>query len=216
MNTLAPETDYSQWGEQIIILDFFDGRVGRFLDLGAYDGVTGSNTRMLAERGWEGVSIEASPRAFWMLLEKMVAFPKVELVNAAAMPESGIVRFYETHSAISTCMTEHHIDTWLKTSYWVAGITPTQIAARFGGHFDFVSLDIEGMEIPLLATMAPILGQTELICVEERIHNTERDEKYYEAMLAGMAAHGFDQLIARTNDASGNLLYAKGGKQVTE
>ena len=55
---MRPSRDYSRWGEQDAILGFFgDGKPGRFLDLGAFDGVTESNTRALVE----GVDLEVLP-----------------------------------------------------------------------------------------------------------------------------------------------------------
>lgn len=54
--------DYSQSGEQSIILEFFrDLPTGHFLDVGAYDGVTYSNTKALEDLGWEGVCVEPNP-----------------------------------------------------------------------------------------------------------------------------------------------------------
>jgi len=202
-------TDYSQWGEQQIILDFFGGKVGRFLDLGAFDGLTGSNVRALAEDGWSGLCVEASAMTFPSLLENMAEFHRVQLVNAAVMPRAEIVRLYETGSQISTCMPGHNVGKWVKASYWVPGITPEQIAETFGGNFDFVSIDIEGMELPLLSAMGSTLIEAQLVCVEERIHNAPRDARYGDALLAALARHGFVRQLARTNQGSGNLLYAK-------
>jgi hypothetical protein len=55
---------YSQNNEQEIILNFFNGRIGRYLDIGAFDGVAASNTLALAELGWQGTVIEPSPWVF--------------------------------------------------------------------------------------------------------------------------------------------------------
>ena len=44
--------NYSQHNEQEIILNFFNGRIGRYLDIGAFDCVDMSNTLALAELGW--------------------------------------------------------------------------------------------------------------------------------------------------------------------
>ena len=58
--------DYSQHGEQAIILDYFEKQgiqQGRFLDIGANDGITFSNSYALVIRDWKGVAVEASPSA---------------------------------------------------------------------------------------------------------------------------------------------------------
>jgi hypothetical protein len=51
------KVSYSQNKEEEVILNYFNGHVGTFVDLGANDGITFSNTRALAERGWKGVLI---------------------------------------------------------------------------------------------------------------------------------------------------------------
>lgn len=56
----------SQLGQDKIVDEYFHGkRNGVFVDVGAYDGVTFSNTLMLGrEGGWTGVCIEPLPDNF--------------------------------------------------------------------------------------------------------------------------------------------------------
>lgn len=73
--------DYSQSGEQKIILDYFGYRVtgpqsatvpmerGTVLDCGANDGVVLSNSRALVELGWKAVLVEPAKTAFRKLME---------------------------------------------------------------------------------------------------------------------------------------------------
>lgn len=62
-------TRYSQFEEQDAILQAFAGKTdGRFLDLGAWDPITFSNTRALVGLGWSGVMIEPSPGPFLELM----------------------------------------------------------------------------------------------------------------------------------------------------
>lgn len=56
--------DYSQSGEQKIILDYFGDFRGTFLDAGANDGTVLSNTHALGLLGWRGVLIEPAAMAF--------------------------------------------------------------------------------------------------------------------------------------------------------
>jgi hypothetical protein len=51
---------HSQNDEERHILDAFrEGPEGNFLDIGAYDRITLSNTYCLALKGWSGVCVEA-------------------------------------------------------------------------------------------------------------------------------------------------------------
>src|SRR5687767_5636594 len=56
---------YSQNLEEQYILEHFKDRTkGTFCSIGENDGVTFSNVRALALKGWSGVMVEPSPKAF--------------------------------------------------------------------------------------------------------------------------------------------------------
>ena len=65
----APHSAHSQNGEDILLLptllNLTGGNPGTFVELGALDGVTYSNTRVLEQcYGWHGLLIEANPTNF--------------------------------------------------------------------------------------------------------------------------------------------------------
>lgn len=84
---LAALRDYSQNGEQAIVGRFFRETAARytpfFIDVGAYDGLTGSNTRFLAELGWPGIAIEPTPEAFARLSSLYASNPAVRCLQLA-------------------------------------------------------------------------------------------------------------------------------------
>ena len=79
--------DYSQAAEQAIITRFFQELTGDyaafFVDVGAYDGLTGSNSRLLAELGWSGILIEPTTAAFAKLAALYLENPRVACVRCA-------------------------------------------------------------------------------------------------------------------------------------
>jgi hypothetical protein len=87
---------YSQYGEDLIILDAFAGsqyledEPGTFLDIGAWHPTIFSNTRALIERGWAGVIIEPSPGPFINLMRACVkcgdVLPEVHVEVDGKMP----------------------------------------------------------------------------------------------------------------------------------
>jgi hypothetical protein len=81
--------DFSQNGEQPIILDFFDSHPGArhyCVDAGAFDGVTGSNSRALFLQGWSGVLVEPDPRTFARLASLYADRPDVRCVRNTKTP----------------------------------------------------------------------------------------------------------------------------------
>lgn len=166
---------YSQNREEEIIVQLFnaESRVGHFLDIGAYDGKTFSNTLRLVELGWSGVCVEPSPTVFPALLKLHADNPKIALVNCALAASNGLMEFYDSGGdAVSTTLTAH------KTK-WEAGygshfskmivnaITYGDLFRKFGLNFDFINLDVEGVSADLFMLM-PLqsLEQTRCLCVE--------------------------------------------------
>jgi len=63
---------YSQEGQDSIILQFFKAKGienGKYLDVGALDGLRFSNTALLEQSGWTGICVEMHPSYFDMLTE---------------------------------------------------------------------------------------------------------------------------------------------------
>ena len=203
--------NYSQHGEQAHILKFFGDFKGRFLDIGAFDGVTGSNTRALVELGWSGVSIEANPENFQLLLNQKLN--NVNCVSAAVMSKAGLERFYFSADQCGTCLENKNLQAMLpvRSWYYVAAVTPWMIAERFGGDFDFISLDVEGVDLEVLQALGPVAGKARLLCFEDSIPCHVFDADYYQSMIAAAAACGFSKTIARTPsaDGTGNTLIAR-------
>lgn len=212
MSTFAEHlADHSQWGEQQIILDFFGSFVGRFLDLGAFDGVTGSNSRGLTDRYWSGVCIEASAFNFTRLIENHRLNTKVTCVNAAVMPKSGLVKIHDTLGQVATCVDQPLVEQWVQRRYYVAGITPTDIVNTLGDAWDFVSIDIEGMDLDVLRVAERLLSKTRLICFEDAPPCVGFQPDYYRAMVDVLRSYGFTEQVGRTTvaDRVANTLLAR-------
>jgi len=172
---------YSQHNEEEIILNYFgDKKDGRFLDVGAYNGVTFSNTRRLYELGWGGVCVEASPKVFVGLQEAYPDEPKVELVCAAVSGQNGCARFYDNQGAVAS-LSKEHMEKWNKPQVFtpinVATITPDKLITALPGPYDFMSYDIEGVTIAVLGLFPSFKKKLglKLICVEAE-NQSEKDE----------------------------------------
>jgi len=149
---------YSQQDEQRFILQTLEGLPhGRFLDIGAWDPKTFSNSRALYELGWEGVLVEGSPLPVRNLLREYGTDPRVRVVSAfVGFPEQ-LARVHITDDAVSTTE-EAEYDRWknmarFEGELFIPIISFSQIFDTFGSHFDFVSIDTEGTSVDLLRQM---------------------------------------------------------------
>lgn len=196
--------DFSQHGEQEIITNFFGQKIGRFLDLGAYDGMEGSNTRGLSDRHWKGVCVEANPFTFQKLIQNHSGNPNIQCLNAAVAPQPGIAKFWDTGGQVSTILSDHSVSQWVQREYSVACVTPDQIVKQFGDDFDFVSIDIEGMDLDVVRVGERLLRNASLICVEHSQPSKPFSPDYYSEIRKTLSRMGFKRLIASTGDGGLN------------
>lgn len=167
---------YSQNNEEEIILKYFGDFIGTFIDIGANDGITLSNTRALAERGWNGVCVEPSPKAFDKLRYNIMMFSGVYAYPFALGHTNKELTFYESSSLlkkddIGLVSTFHHQE--MERFKSVCNYTPIKVKCfrwkTFLNRlkykkFDFISIDVEGSELDVLPQID--LTDTKMVCVE--------------------------------------------------
>lgn len=149
-------TDYSQRGEQGIIAgivaEAMMGRPGRFVDIGANDGVAFSNTRALAEQGWRGLHIEPDPRACAALRQLYAGQEGHKVMEVAVTDREDIITLYSFQDAlVSTAVDEERAKWEAKagppTPIQVRSIAVENLEAHFpwpDSDVDMVSIDAEG------------------------------------------------------------------------
>lgn len=152
----------SQAGQDVVVDRLFRGkRGGTFVDVGGYDGVTGSNTLFLEQwRGWTGVLVEPVPAQ----LDKAKVVrrcPCLGLAVAATDGEadflevaegytqmSGLAQSYDQGLLSQVRADPRHKENTIR----VETRTLSRILTDAGiENPDFVSLDIEGGEVKTLA-----------------------------------------------------------------
>jgi len=134
---------------------FGERRDGTFVEVGAYDGHTFSNTSCLADLGWGGLYIEPIPWAFEQCRQRHRSNPRVTALNCAIGAHDGTVELWVAgqFSTASTAVLEHDIARgWLAPGAAERHEVPQlrldtalrQTAIQPG--FDLLVVDVEGME----------------------------------------------------------------------
>ena len=160
--------------EPVILRELTDLPTGRLLDIGAHDGRSNSNTFALIELGWGGVLVEPSPGPFTSLLARHGENPRLTLVNAAIAPEPGFRPFHDSMGDQVSTLSDKHRDFWSHAvpawnSFLVSAVSPLQLFAGVGMRFDFVNIDVEGMNHEIAAAMpwaALVANGLRLTCIE--------------------------------------------------
>lgn len=199
---------YSQNNEESIILDYFKDFTGAFIDIGANDGKTFSNTRALAERGWKGVLVEPSPKAFEKLKSLydghkgfyLYPFAVTDHNGKKMLQESGslctasdvgLVSTFHDHEKARFSKSVRYSPVEVKAFRWKTFLNRLRVKG-----FDMVSMDVEGDEMNILPEMD--LSKVRLIVIE---WNSKPELKIeYEKYLQGF------NLIYTSGE---NLIYAR-------
>ncbi len=187
---------YSQNAEEKVILGLLDKAhcgMGRFLDVGAWDGRTFSNTLRLAELGWSGVCVEPSPTAFSGLLKVHQNNPEIILVNAAISASGGWLDFYDAGGDAVSSSDPAHVARWTRdggvkfTRFVLRSVSIGELFTKFGSNFTFINLDVESLNWTLFQAFPwEFLLHTKIVCVE---HDGHIDE-----MTSLLAPHGFKKV----------------------
>lgn len=199
---------YSQNNEEEIIRNYFNSSFVSYLDIGANDGKTLSNSYAFYLAGSEGVCVEASPKAFNLLSENQ---KNSILINAAIGTYDGSITLYESgellgggDTSLVSSTIECELKRWCSINMQfepilVRCITFDTLIKECGvNKFDFLTIDIEGMELDVLPQINFNKLCVKLACIE---WNSKEKEKYDSIMLP----QGFH--IIHTN--AENLIYAK-------
>lgn len=203
---------YSQNSEEAVILNYFHSqgiKKGKFIDIGANDGTTLSNTRALAELGWSGVLIEPSTTAYDKAVKLYSDNKFVTVYNCAIGKENKHITLYESGEHLGKGDTSL-LSTIVKDelSRWKGETFTEKVAMCYDWNyfleqsetkeFDFISMDIEGMELEVLPQMDLNALKVSLFCVEWNGNNFDFFNDYF-------TSFGFS-LIHQNPE---NLIYGK-------
>lgn len=212
--------DFSQNNEQKHILNYFfqvgapptTNRQRCVLSLGENDGETLSNSRALILSGFMAVLVEPAEKAFDKLSQLYKGRTQIKCVNAAIAQTDGPIDFYDCGSHLGKGDTSllattnpAEIARWKKsgevfTKTTVRGITFNTLMAETGvSHFDFISIDCEGVDYQVLSQIDLTKTGTSLVCVE---YNGKEPQKY----LDYCAKHGLTKVVHRNFE---NLIIGK-------
>lgn len=198
--------NYSQNKEQEVILKYFEGQAGTFLDLGCNDCKTFSNTRALFETGrFKGVFVDPSPKAIERCRELYKGHKGVYIYEYAIGGSNGKAMLQESGPLVSSNdvalvstfhasemqrfqKTVQYSPVEVKVFKWKTFLNRLTIK-----EFDFISIDCENSEMSFLPDMD--LSKTKLICLE---HNSKEDLK--KQYLECTSRYGLDKVIYESGE----------------
>lgn len=138
-------------------------RDGTFVEVGAYDGESYSNTSCLADLGWSGLYVEPVPSYAKRCADRHSANPGIRTVNCAIGVGGGNVEIF-VGGTLSTTSTAHvemcAAISWAKwfhrgRSVSVPRVRLNELLAKSSirADFDLLVIDVEGTEEEVLDTI---------------------------------------------------------------
>jgi len=186
---------FSQGLEEKFILQYFgDNPINKvYVELGAYDGVTNSNTRALQLLGWAGILIEPNPTPFKKLLSRRgdditacydvacVSDPKLDSVRFTVfdtIPQfSGLAPDPNKTISETRALRLPHNPKTITVKAMTLDAIMQDYYDDVVGHIDFLSVDVEGTEQDALSGLSFDVWKPRLVCVENNDHrNAGLDE----------------------------------------
>ncbi|MEM9063794.1 MAG: FkbM family methyltransferase [Pseudomonadota bacterium] len=154
---------FSQSGQDAFLDErvFKGKREGTFVEIGGYDGITGSNCLFFELlRGWKGLLIEPSPTFF----KKAEAFRKATCMQVALSDEEGEAEFLDVQEGYSqmsglTASYDSKLRETVESDPRHKGelikvktkTLPGILDQNFLKEIDYISLDVEGGEMAVLS-----------------------------------------------------------------
>ena len=183
---------YAQNKEDLAVLNYFGKDFkGLVLDIGANDGITLSNSRLLIESGWNGVLVEPSPKAYAKLLEnKPKTNSQVIALNYAIGTEEKDAILFESNEHLSrndvallSSVNESETMRWKNqkfTKVEVEMITFEMLLDLiydwFENDIDFISIDAEGLDLDILKQINLTDLNVKCLCIEHNSNKQVRAE----------------------------------------
>lgn len=182
---------YAQCGEDVIARTVFD-ILGiahpSYLDIGAHHPHFLSNTYLFYRDGSKGINVEPDPELHARFLD---ARPRDLNLNVGVGEQAGQLDLFLISSRTLNTFSESEAKRYESQGYKIVGRQPVPIMtinqiidAQLGKAPDFLSVDVEGMDYEILASLDFDRYRPTLICVEtitfsktgEGVKRTEIDE----------------------------------------
>lgn len=147
-----------------------------YLDIGAHDPVMYNNTYLFYEKGSSGVNVEPDPECFLKLASQR---PRDVNLNVGVGSHEGTFNYY--------VMTSRSLNTFSKAEakrYEIYGkqkVEVVNVNTILNEYFEpgpnFVSLDVEGLEMEILESFDFEASRPEVFCIETLTYTEDNTEE---------------------------------------
>lgn len=197
---------YSQCGEDLIVQYIFNLRKvlkPTYLDIGANHPYSISNTALFYKKGCRGINIEANPKL--LNLYKFHRSGDINLNIGISNKESELDFYIMTDNTLST-FSSSEADEMIRNGKEVKEVKKIKLITiskvldnYFDGVFpDFLSIDVEGMDLQILRTINFEKSSPKVICVEAANYSSNGSGSRRDDLIEFLISSGYYE-YANTN-----------------
>jgi FkbM family methyltransferase len=204
----------SQHGEDLWLWNYFQKKDhGFFVEVGAYDGVTFSNTYFLEATGWHGILIEPNPENYELCCKRRPHSICIRAAVSNARESETILSLVKGDNGVDalsfTQVSEKHLARVAKNGakimeIKVPALKLSRILEDVKEQIDLISIDVEGAELNVLESLDFVRHAPSVFIIEDNSLGRDKDverfllEKGYKARVR----LGANVLFTKTSDSS--------------
>jgi FkbM family methyltransferase len=170
---------------RVFLNEIWNTDPGFYVEIGAWDGRKKNSTIILEQAGWDGVCIEPSPASFDLLTQNR----QCRCLNVAVYDRDGEVDFAlfpsrpEWNGIIESYDDLHKqlLESDLSTASIVKIPCKAWNSLNLPAHIDYLQIDVEGAELPILRCIDWTTTNISYICLEDN-HAHTGDTTYKDYM----------------------------------
>jgi FkbM family methyltransferase len=197
-----PPPYHSQWGEDRWLASHFEiAPHGVFVDVGAGDGITGSNTLYLESLGWRGLCVDADPRNHEPLRRHRRC--AVDTCAVSATPGPSPFGMYTAKPSRSGL---HRRGADYREILLTCRTLEDLLAQWCIDRIDLLSIDVEGTELDVWDSFDPARHQPAIVIVEF----DDTDPSRHRDAIRDRLGRNFYELIHET---PANLILQRAGRR---
>ena len=194
---------------------FFQGKKdGFYVEIGALDGITISNSLLFHQLGWKGMLIEANPEQY-ELMRRNRAHPNTICVYGAAYCSNTSLTFrindgYTTAlSGIENCYDDRHVQRIARENalhgcqskfVQVPAYRTQDLFEKHGIHIiDYLSIDVEGGEFAVLEGIDFDKTMVHVLSVEDNYGELPKYKQLLQKHMEHVGRIGCDEIFVHRN-----------------
>ena len=160
-----------------ILSYYLAGKVGVFVEVGAYDGISFSNTYHLAVSGWRGIYCEPVKEYAEQCIKNHLRHPAISVIQVAISDRDYSTLLMDTAGVFSTSnpiakkyfleqdFSRHHFNGSKKLA--VPTLTLSTLIKKYGlDRIDILVVDVEGHELSVLNGLSIAQNKPSIIIIE--------------------------------------------------